>query len=145
MASLTICSDLGAPKNKICHYFHLFPSIWCEVMGLNAIILVFKIFSFKPALSLYSFTLIKRLSISSLLSAIRVVSSTYLRLFMFLLAILILAYSSSSPAFFMMCLVYRLNKWGDSRPPHHTTFLILSQSVVPCSIQGSDYCFLIGI
>ena len=88
---------------------------------------------------------LKRLFISSLLSAIRVVSSTYLRLFMFLLAILIPACSSSSPAFFMMCSVYRLNKQGDSRPPCHTPFLILSQSVVPFSMQCSDYCFLISI
>ena len=40
---------------------------------------------------LSSFTFIKRLLNSSLLSAIRVVSSAYLRLFIFLLAILILA------------------------------------------------------
>ena len=64
---------------------------------------------------------------------------------MFLLAILIPACSSSSPAFFMMCSVYRLNKQGDSRPPRHTPFLILSQSVVPFSMQCSDYCFLISI
>ena len=55
------------------------PSIYHEVMGLDAVILVFLIFSFKSAFSLSSFTLIKRLSFSSL-SAIRVVSSTYLRL-----------------------------------------------------------------
>ena len=45
--------------------------------------------SFKPAFSLSSFTFIKRLSRSSLLSATRVVSSAYLRLLIFLLAILI--------------------------------------------------------
>ena len=59
------------------------PSICYAVMGPDAIILVFLIFSFKPALSLTSFTLIKRLFNSSLLSAIRLVSSTYLRLLMF--------------------------------------------------------------
>ena len=47
-------------------------------------VLVFLIFSFKLALSLSFFTLTKRLFSSSLLSAIRVVSSTYLRLLMFL-------------------------------------------------------------
>ena len=71
------------------------------------------IFSLKLALSLSFFTLIERLSSSSLLSAIRVISSTYLRLLMFFLPILILAYNSSSPAFLMMCLGYRLNKQGD--------------------------------
>ena len=51
------------------------PSICHEVMGPDAMILVF-ILSFKPAFSLFSFTL-KRLFSSSSLSAIRVVSSTY--------------------------------------------------------------------
>ena len=45
--------------------------------------------SFKPTFSLSSFTFIKRLFSSSSLSAIRVVSSAYLRLLIFLPAILI--------------------------------------------------------
>ena len=45
------------------------PSIHQDVMGLDATILVFLIFCFKPALSLSSFTLIKMLFNSSLLSA----------------------------------------------------------------------------
>ena len=65
------------------------------------------------ALLLSSFTLIKRLCSSSLLSAIRVVSSTCLRLLMFLLPVLIPAYNSSSLAFLMMCSTYRLKKQGD--------------------------------
>ena len=40
MASVTICSDFGAPKNKVCHCFHCFP-ICHEVMGPDAMILVF--------------------------------------------------------------------------------------------------------
>ena len=48
-------------------------------MGLDAMILVFWMLSFKPAFSLSSFKLIKRLFSSSLLSAIRVVSYVYLR------------------------------------------------------------------
>ena len=64
------------------------PSICREAMGLDAVILIFAMLSFKPALSLSSFTLIKRLFFSSLLLAIRVVSSVYLRLLIFLLAIL---------------------------------------------------------
>ena len=58
------------------------PSICHEVMEPDAMMLVFLIFSFKPALSLSSFTLIKRLFSSSWLSALRVVSSAYLRLLM---------------------------------------------------------------
>ena len=46
--------------------------------------------SFKAAFSLSSFTFIKRLFSSSLLSALRVVSSAYLRLLIFLPAILVL-------------------------------------------------------
>ena len=41
MAAVTICSDFGAQENKICHCFHFFPSICHEVMGLDAMILVF--------------------------------------------------------------------------------------------------------
>ena len=57
--------------------------------------------SFKPTFSPSSFTFIKRLFNSSI-SAIRVVSSTYLRLLIFLPAILIPARASSSTAFHMM-------------------------------------------
>ena len=54
--------------------------IYHEVMGLDAMILVFWMLSFKPAFSLSSFTSIKKVSSSSLLSALRGVSSAYLRL-----------------------------------------------------------------
>ena len=55
------------------------PSICHEMMGPDAMILVFWVLSFKPTFSLYSFTFIKRLFSSSSLSAIRVASSAYLR------------------------------------------------------------------
>ena len=51
------------------------PSISHEVIGPDAMILVFWMLSFKPDFSLSSFTFIKRLFSSSSLSAIRVVSS----------------------------------------------------------------------
>ena len=86
------------------------PSICHEVMGLDAMILVFWMLSVKPAFSLSSFTFIKRLFSSSSLSAIRVVSSAYLRLLIFLPAILIPACASSSLGFLMMCSAYKLNK-----------------------------------
>ena len=57
-----------------------------------------------------SFTFIKRLFSSSLLSAIRVVSPAYLKLLLFLQAILNPVCASSSPEFPMMCSVYKLNK-----------------------------------
>ena len=56
------------------------PSISHEVIGPEAMIFVFWMLSFKPNFSLSSFTFIKRLFSSSSLSAIRVVSSAYLRL-----------------------------------------------------------------
>ena len=67
----------------------VFPSICQEMMGPDAMILVFWMLSFKPTFSLSSFTFMKRLFSSSLFSAIRVVSSAYLSLLIFLLAILI--------------------------------------------------------
>ena len=78
------------------------PFICHEVMRPNAMIFVclfFLMLSFKPAFSLSSFTLIKRLFSSSSLFAIRVVSSAYLRLLIFLPAILLPACDSSSLAF----------------------------------------------
>ena len=60
--------------------------------------------SFKPAFSLSSFTFIKGLFSSSLLSAVRVGSSAYLRSLIFLAAILIPACASSSLAFHMIAL-----------------------------------------
>ena len=102
------------------------PSICHAVMGPDAIILVFVIFSFKPTLSLYSFTLIMRLFSSSLISVIRMVSSTCLTLLIFLLPVLIPAYNSSSLAFLMMCSAYRLNKQGYSRQSCCIPFSILN-------------------
>ena len=75
------------------------PSICHEVMEPDAMILVFWMLSFKPTFSLSSFIFIKKLFSSSSLSAIRVVSSAYLRVLIFLPVILIPACSSSSPAF----------------------------------------------
>ena len=83
--------------------------------------------------SLSLFTFIKRLFSSSSLSAIRVVSSAYLRSLIFLPAILIPACASSSQEFHMMYSAYKLNKQGD-REPWRTPFPIWNQSVVPCPV-----------
>ena len=64
------------------------PSICPEVMGPDALILVFWMLSFKQAFSLSSFTFIKRL-FSSSLSAIRVVSSAYLRSYKMILFLML--------------------------------------------------------
>ena len=60
------------------------PCICHEVMGLDVMIFVFWMLSFKLAFSLSSFTLIKRLFGSSSPSAVTVASSAYLRLLIFL-------------------------------------------------------------
>ena len=103
-------------------------------MGPNAVILVFWMLSVKPAFSLSSFTFIKGLFSSSSLSAIRVMSSAYLRFLIFLLAILISAFASSIPAFHMIYSAYRLNHQSDNIQPWHTPFPIWNQSIVPCAV-----------
>ena len=100
------------------------PSICHEVMRLDAMILIFWMLSFKPAFSLSSLTLIKKHFSSSSPSAIRVVSFTYLRLLIFLLAILIPTCDSSSPTFHMMYSAYKLNKQGDNIQSWCTPFPI---------------------
>ena len=87
---------------------------WTELMELDAMILVFWMLSFKPTFSLSSLTFIKWLFSFSLLSAIRVVSSAYLRLLIFLPAILIPTCASSDLAFHMMYSAHKLNKQGDN-------------------------------
>ena len=106
------------------------PSTCLEVMGPDAIILIFWMFSFKPTFSLSYFMLIKKFFSSSLLFAIRVVSSTYLRLLIFLLAILFPPCESSSLAFHMMYSAYMLNKQSDNIQPWFTPFPVLNLSIV---------------
>ena len=108
-------------------------------MGPDAMILVFWMLSFMSTFSLSSFTFIKRVFSSSSLSAIRMVSSAYLKLLIFFLAILIPACVSYSRGFLMMCSAYKLNKQGDSIQSWHTPFPICNQSVVPCPVLT---CFL---
>ena len=78
------------------------PSTCDEVMGLDTMIFVFWMLILSQLFPPSSFTVIKKLFRFSSLSAIRVVSSAYLSLLIFLLAILIPACESSSPAFQMM-------------------------------------------
>ena len=131
MAAVTIHSDFRDKKRKSVTSSTFSPSVCHELMGLDAMILVFSIFSLKLALSLSSFTLIKRLFSSASLSAVSVVSSACLRLLMFFPPVLIPARYSSSPALLTMCSAWRLNKRGGSRRPCGAPFSITNQSVVP--------------
>ena len=89
--------------------------------GLDIMILVFECWVlsqlFHSLLSLSS-----RLFSSSSFSVIRVVSSAYLKLLIFLPAILIPACASSSPAFLMMYSAYKLNKQDNNIQPWCTPF-----------------------
>ena len=82
MAEVTIFNDFGAQENKSLSLFPFFPHLFA-MMGAVPVILVFWMLSFKPAVLLSSFTFFKRLFSLSLLSAIRVVLSAYLRLWYF--------------------------------------------------------------
>ena len=134
MAAITICSDFGAQKDKVCHCFHCFPIYFPWSDGTRCHDLIFWMLSFKPTFTLSSFTFIKWLFSFSSLSAIRVVSSASLRLLIFLPAILIPDCASSGQAFLMMFSVYKLNKQGDNIQPWCTPFPIWNQSVVPCAV-----------
>ena len=105
---------LEPKKIKFVTFFHCFSIYLPWIDGTRCHDLVSRILSFKPAFSLSSFIFIKRLFSSSLLPAIRVVSSAYLRLLIFPLAILIPVCASSSLEFCMMYSAYKLNKQGDN-------------------------------
>ena len=146
MSAVTIRIDFGAQENKICHCFHcfhLFAMKWWDCMPWSSF---FECRVLSQLFSLSSFTFIKRLFSSTSLSAIIVVSSVYVRLLIFLLAILVPACASSSLAFLMMYSAYKLNKQGNNIQPWRTPFLIWNPSVVPCLVltvaSWPDYRFL---
>ena len=88
MAAVTIHSDFGDPKNKL-SLFPLFPHLFdMKLYDLMPSSSFFECRVLSQLFPLSSFTLIKRLFNFSLLSAMRVISSVYLRLLIFLLAIL---------------------------------------------------------
>ena len=134
MAAVTNCSDFGVQENKICHCFHCFliHLPWSD--GTGSMIFIFWMLNFKPASSFSSFTFIKRLFSSFLLSAVSVLSSAYLRLLIFLLEILIPACASYSPAFHMTYSAYKVNKQGNNIQPWRTPFPVFKQFLVPCPV-----------
>ena len=109
------------------------PCICHEVLGADAMIFIFWMLSFKPNFSHSSFNFIKRLFSFSSLSAKRVVSSAYLRLLIFLPAILIPACASSSLSFGLVYSAYKLNRQSYNTQPWCTPSPIWNQSV-SCSV-----------
>ena len=91
------------PKKIVSHYFHCFPIYFpwsdgtgCHDLRFSECWILRQFFSLSP------FTFIRRLFSSSSLCAIRVMSSAYLKLLIFLLTILIPACVLSRLAFHMM-------------------------------------------
>ena len=103
-------------------------------MRQDAMILAFWMLNFKPTFLLYLLFHFHQELCSSSFSAIRVVSSWYLRLLIFLPTILIPSCASCSLAFHMMFTSCKLNKQGDNIQPWHTPFPIWNQSVVSCLV-----------
>jgi len=104
-------------KNKVSHGFLCFSIYLPRRDGMDAMIFVFRMLSLKPAFSLPSVTFIQKLFSFSLLSALRVTSSAYVRLLIFFPSVLIPACTSSSQAFHMMYSAYKLNKQGNNIQP----------------------------
>ena len=131
----------GAQENKICHCLHFFPIylLWIDgtrfhdLSCLNVVLRPPFHSSFSP--------FIKRVFSSSSLSAIRVLPSVYLNLLIFLWAVLIPAWHSSSLAFCLIYCAYKLNKQGDNIQPWQTHFSILNQSFF-YSMSSFNCCFL---
>ena len=127
------------------------PSICHEVMGLDAMILVFWMLSFKPTFSLSFFTFIKRLFSSSSLSAIRVVSSANLRLLLFLPAILIPACAIAMAYIkkIFPCFLLRFFQFQvlHSSSPLSTglRFKICSECLKPQIVSNSIYAMFLSI
>ena len=85
--------------------------------------------SFKPVFSLSCFTFIKKLFSPSSLSAIWVLSFEYLRLLLFLPAILLSACASSNLECHIMCSASNLNKQGYNSEPVHCCMVPESVSI----------------
>ena len=143
MAAITVRSDFGAQENKVCHCFHCFPICLPQSDETRYHDLCFWMLSFKQSFSLSSFTFIKRLFSSSSLSAIRVVSSVYLKLLIFLPAIFIPACALFSPAFHVMYSAYTLYLTYIARW-QYTALMSSVPNLEPvhCSMSSSNCCFL---
>ena len=139
MAAVAIHRDFRDQENEICHCCHLFP-FYLRNDGTRCHDLSFSILSFKPAFSLSSFTLSKRLFRSSSSSAIREVSSTVWGFLYFPLQswFQLVLHLVCSTAFHMIYSAYKLNKLGDNTQPWCT----LSQFWTSPLFHVQFYCFL---
>ena len=118
---------LESPKIKSLTVSMVSPSICHEVMDQ----MPWSSFSECWVLSQLFHSPLSLSSRGSSLSAIRVVSSVYLRLLIYLPETLIPACASSRSTFHKMNSAYELNKQGYHIQPWHTPSLIWNHSVVP--------------
>ena len=138
MTSVKEWSDFEPKKIKSVTVFNFPPSICHEAMRQDARIFICPCWVLSQLFHSPLPPSTRHFSSSSL-SAIKVVSSLYVRLLMFLPAILIPASDSPSLAFRMMHSVYKLNKQGDNIQ----LYVLLSQlESVRCSMSHANYCFL---
>ena len=137
MAAVTVHHDFGAQENKTCHCTHCFPIYLPRsdrTRCHDLLIFVFWMLSF----SFPSFTSIERLFSSSSISAIKVVSSAYQRLLIFLPEILIPACVSSSQAFHMMHTPCKLTEHSENIQLWCIPFPIWNKFVVPYPVVTVD-------
>ena len=142
MAAVTICSDFGAQENSLSPFPlfpHLFAVKWWDRMPWSSFFeywVLSQLFC-SPLSSSWRGSLVPLL-----FSDIRVISFAYLKLLIFLRAILIPACASSS----MTYSAFKLNSQGDNIQPWCTPFPVWNQSVVPCLVltvaSWSAYRFL---
>ena len=133
VAAVTVYTDSGAQENKICHCFQCFPIYlpWSDGTGCHDLLSLLNL-SFKPGFLLSSFTLIKRLFSSSLLSPLEWYHPHIcIWLLIFLPAILIPACDSSSPIFHRMYSAQKAHKQGANIQPCRTPCPDLNWSLVP--------------
>ena len=128
---------LEPKKRKFVTVSTFSPSICHEMMGPGAMILVFWMLSFKP--DFYSLLWpSSRDSLVPLHFLPWAVSPAYLRLLIFLLAMLIPAFDLTSLTFHIMYSTWKLKKQDDNIQLCYTPFSILNQSIVPCLVLTVD-------
>ena len=129
MAAVTICSDFGAPKNKVWHCFHCFPHLfpmkwwdqmpWSSFSECWALSQLFTLlFHFHQEAFSFLFTFCHKGGVICISEVIEISPGNL----------------DSSPAFLLMYYACKLNNQGDKIQPWCTPFPIWNQSVVPCPV-----------
>ena len=125
---------LETKKIKPVTIFIAFSFIHHEVMGPDAMILIFWMLSFEPAFTLSSFTLKKRLFNLFFTFCHKSGFTAYLRLLILTPETLIPACNSSMLASHMMYSTYKLDKQDDTIQPWQTHFPVWNPSILLCLV-----------